>query len=147
VTGGYLGHNDLTTEQFVDGWLRTGDIGYIDEQGFVFISGRTKDMLLYKGYNVYPRELEQILVQHPDIDAAAVVGRDDVAVGQVPVAFVVPRDGAQPDVDHVVGFVATRVLPYKKIREVHVVQQLPTNAAGKVLKIELWERVNPQRGS
>jgi long-chain acyl-CoA synthetase len=144
VTGGYHGHDDLTAVQFVDDWLRTGDIAYVDDEGFVFICDRAKDVLLYKGYNVYPRELEEILVQHPDIDAAAVVGRDDVAVGQVPVAFAVPRDGAQLDVEDVLQFVATRVLPYQKIREVHVVEKLPTSAAGKVLKNELRKRINTE---
>jgi long-chain acyl-CoA synthetase len=145
VTGGYHGHDDLTAAQFVDGWLRTGDIAYVDEEGFVFICDRAKDVLLYKGYNVYPRELEELLVQHPDIDAAAVVGRDDVAVGQVPVAFVVPRDGAHLHVDEVLRFVATRVAPYQKIREVHVVEKLPTSAPGKILKNQLRKQVNAGR--
>jgi long-chain acyl-CoA synthetase len=144
VTGGYHGHDDLTAAQFVDGWLRTGDIAYVDEEGFVFICDRAKDVLLYKGYNVYPRELEEILVRHPDIDTAAVVGRDEVAVGQVPVAFVVPRDGAHLDVDDVLRFVATRVAPYQKIREVHIVSMLPTSAAGKVLKTQLRKQVNAE---
>ncbi len=144
VTGGYHGHDDLTAAQFVDGWLRTGDIAYVDEEGFVFICDRAKDVLLYKGYNVYPRELEEILVQQPDIDTAAVVGRDDVAVGQVPVAFVVPRDGAHLDVDEVLQFVATRVAPYQKIREVHIVSRLPTSAAGKVLKNQLRKQANAE---
>jgi long-chain acyl-CoA synthetase len=144
VTGGYHGHDDLTAAQFVDGWLRTGDIAYLDGEGFVFICDRAKDVLLYKGYNVYPRELEELLVQHPDIDAAAVVGRAEIAVGQVPVAFVVPRESALLDVDEVLRFVATRVAPYQKIREVHVVSRLPTSAAGKVLKNQLRKQVNAE---
>jgi long-chain acyl-CoA synthetase len=144
VTGGYHGHDDLTAVQFVDGWLRTGDIAYVDDEGFLFICDRAKDVLLYKGYNVYPRELEEILVQHPDIDAAAVVGRSEIALGQLPIAFVVPRDGARLDGEDVLQFVATRVLPYQKIREVHVVEKLPTSAAGKVLKNELRKRINTE---
>jgi long-chain acyl-CoA synthetase len=146
VTGGYHGHDDLTAAQFVDGWLRTGDIAYVDEDDFLFICDRAKDVLLYKGYNVYPRELEELLVQHPDIDVAAVVGRDDVAVGQLPVAFVVPRDGPHLDVAEVLRFVATRVAPYQKIREVHIVSRLPTSAAGKILKNQLRKQVNSERG-
>ncbi|WP_211221037.1 class I adenylate-forming enzyme family protein [Nocardioides insulae] len=142
VTDGYAGHPELTAEQFVDGWLRTGDIGYFDEDGFLFISDRLKDMLIYKGYNVYPRELEELLVQHPAITAAAVVGREDAAVGQLPIAFVVAAPGAQPDPDEVQAYVAERVLPYKKLREVHVIQALPANAAGKILKTDLRARAN-----
>lgn len=141
VTDGYLGRPELTAEQYVDGWLRTGDLGYVDDDGFIFVSGRLKDMLLYKGYNVYPRELEDLLAQHPDVDTVAVVGRDDEEVGQVPVAFVAPQEGAAPDPQELMAYVAARVLPYMKIRELHLVDQLPTNAAGKILKTELREQL------
>lgn len=137
VTGGYLGHPEITAEQFVDGWLATGDIAYRDSDGFVFIADRAKDMLIYKGYNVYPRELEEILVTHPAVANAAVVGREVGAVGQEPVAFVVPKNGIDFDADDVMAFVAERVLPYKKIRDVVVVDALPTSAAGKILKTDL----------
>ncbi|WP_405483438.1 class I adenylate-forming enzyme family protein [Streptomyces sp. NBC_00009] len=143
VTAGYLDQPDATAEQFVDGWLRTGDLGYVDEDGFVFISGRAKEMLIYKGYNVYPRELEDVLHSHPDVGTAAVVGRSVARVGQEPVAFVVPRSGAAVDPDDVMAYVAERVLPYKKIRAVHIVDALPTTAAGKVLKSELRARTEP----
>ncbi len=76
VTDGYLNHPDITAQQYVDGWLDTGDIAYKDEDGYVFIADRAKDMLIYKGYNVYPRELEEILVSHPAVSTAAVIGRD-----------------------------------------------------------------------
>jgi len=141
VTDGYAGHDELTAEQYVDGWLRTGDIGYVDDEGFVFISDRLKDMLIYKGYNVYPRELEEILVRHPAVDAAAVVGRPDPAVGQIPVAFVVLHAGAEASAEELMSFVAEQVLPYKKIREVHLVPALPANPAGKILKTELRSRL------
>ncbi|MEV0642957.1 AMP-binding protein [Streptomyces sp. NPDC050619] len=141
VTAGYLNQPEATAEQFVDGWLRTGDLGYVDEGGFVFISGRAKEMLIYKGYNVYPRELEDVLHSHPDVGAAAVVGRSVARVGQEPVAFVVPRPGAAVDPDDVMAYVAERVLPYKKVRAVHVVGTLPTTAAGKILKAELRARI------
>lgn len=141
VTDGYQFHDELTREQFVDGWLRTGDVGHIDEEGFVFISDRVKDMLIYKGYNVYPRELEEVLLEHQDVDIAAVVGRSDDAVGQLPVAFVVPRAGARIERAELMDFVAARVLPYKKIREVHVLDALPSNPAGKILKTELRARL------
>jgi long-chain acyl-CoA synthetase len=141
VTDGYLNHPEITAQQYVDGWLDTGDIAYADEDGYLFICDRTKDMLIYKGYNVYPRELEEILVSHPDVSSAAVVGRQAGSVGQEPVAFVVPTPGTKIDGDEVSAFVAERVLPYKKIRDVVVVDQLPTSAAGKILKTKLREQL------
>ncbi|MFI0445640.1 class I adenylate-forming enzyme family protein [Actinomadura sp. 6N118] len=137
VTAGYLNQPDATAEQFAGGWLRTGDIGRIDEEGFVFIADRAKDMLIYKGYNVYPRELEDVLHSHPQVATAAVVARSVPRVGQEPVAFVVPRPGADVDPGEIMAFVAERVLPYKKIRAVQVVDALPTSPAGKILKTEL----------
>ncbi|MGN9842579.1 class I adenylate-forming enzyme family protein [Nonomuraea sp. H19] len=141
VTGGYLNQPEASAEQFAGGWLRTGDIGYVDEDGFLFIADRAKDMLIYKGYNVYPRELEDILHGHPGVAAAAVVARSVPRAGEEPVAFVVPRPGALLDPGEVMAYVAERVLPYKKIRTVHVVDALPTSAAGKVLKAELRARL------
>jgi long-chain acyl-CoA synthetase len=137
VTDGYLGHPEITAEQYVDGWLATGDIAYRDDDGYLFIADRAKDMLIYKGYNVYPRELEEILVTHPSVSTAAVVGREVGATGQEPVAFVVPVAGADLDEDELMAYVAERVLPYKKIRDVVVLDALPTSAAGKILKTDL----------
>lgn len=141
VTDGYLGHPEITAEQYVDGWLATGDIAYRDADGFVYIADRAKDMLIYKGYNVYPRELEEILVTHPKVSTAAVVGREAGAIGQEPVAFVVPVDGEEPAAEELKAYVAEQVLPYKKIREVVVVDALPTSAAGKILKTDLRSRL------
>ncbi|QFG22220.1 class I adenylate-forming enzyme family protein [Actinomadura sp. WMMB 499] len=141
VTAGYLNAPEVTAEQFTDGWLRTGDVGHVDEEGFVFVADRAKDMLIYKGYNVYPRELEDVLHGHPGVARAAVVARSAPRVGQEPVAFVVPRPGARVDPDEVMAFVAERVLPYKRIRAVHVVGALPTSPAGKVVKAELRARI------
>lgn len=162
VTDGYHGAPELTAAQYVDGWLRTGDIASIDDEGFVRIHDRAKDMLLYKGYNVYPRELEDIVTAHPRVAQAAVVGRPDAEVGEIPVAFIVPtpataadaaaeaaapsaagpraQDQAAQDGDltqQIMDWFAGQVLPYQKIREVHLVDALPTSAAGKVLKTEL----------
>lgn len=144
VTDGYHRHPEKTRDQFVDGWLRTGDIGYRDDEGFLFISDRLKDMLIYKGYNVYPRELEEILAKHPQVDAVAVVGRDEPGIGQLPVAFVVAAPGESPDPELLMSFVAEQVLPYKKVREIHLVRALPSNAAGKILKTELRANLQTQ---
>ncbi|MGO1398819.1 MAG: class I adenylate-forming enzyme family protein [Brevibacterium yomogidense] len=144
VTAGYADAPELTAAQFVDGWLRTGDVASIDSEGFVRIHDRAKDMLLYKGYNVYPRELEDILSAHPNVAQAAVVGRPDADVGEVPIAFIVHRpDTAQTDGDAkaLMDWFAGQVLPYQKVREVHFVDALPTSTAGKVLKTELRARL------
>ncbi|NMM89091.1 long-chain fatty acid--CoA ligase [Rhodococcus sp. SRB_17] len=141
VTDGYLGHPLATAEQFSDGWLDTGDIAYRDSDGYIFICDRAKDMLIYKGYNVYPRELEEILVSHPAISTAAVVGRAVGSKGQEPVAFVVTIPGFEFDAEQIKTFVAEQVLPYKKIRDVIEVELLPTSATGKVLKTDLRSRL------
>lgn len=137
VTDGYNNAPEQTAEQFVDGWLRTGDVGLRDSDGFIWIRDRVKDMLTYKGYNVYPKELEQVAADHPGVAEVSVVGREADQVGEIPVAFVVPRDGYENAAQDILQFVAERVLPYQKIRELHFVEKLPTSDAGKVLKREI----------
>ncbi|SEB33501.1 long-chain acyl-CoA synthetase [Amycolatopsis tolypomycina] len=136
---GYRNRPDETAAALVDGWLHTGDIGILDADGYLSIVDRKKDMLLYKGYNVFPRELEELLVTLPGVAAAAVVGRPDPEVGELPVAFVVPRGAL--DADELMAAVNEKVLPYKRLREVHVVEQIPVSAAGKVLKRELRQQL------
>jgi long-chain acyl-CoA synthetase len=139
VTAGYLGRPDVTAEQFPDGWLRTGDLGTLDADGYLTITGRAKDMLIYKGYNVYPRELEELLTEVDGVRQASVVGRPDPVAGELPVAFVVGDPGLSADT--LMAHVAERVLPYKRLREVVFVDRLPTSPAGKVLKTELRARL------
>lgn len=141
VTDGYLGHLELAVQQYVDGWLATGDIAYRDADGFVYIVGRSKDLLIYKGYNVYPRALEEIVASHPSVSTVAVVGRDVGPAGEEPVAFVVPAGNANTDSDELMTYVAERVLPYEKIREVMWVDALPTSAEGKILRNDLRDRL------
>ncbi|GAA5020121.1 class I adenylate-forming enzyme family protein [Kitasatospora paranensis] len=148
VTDGYQGHPELTAEQFVDGRLRTGDLGHVDDQGFLFLVGRAKDMLIYKGYNVYPQPLEELLCSHPAVAQAAVVGRPDPIAGQVPVAFVVLRPSYVAEAarggalqDEVLAHVARQVAPYQKVRDLCVVDALPLTPTGKILKTELRDRL------
>ncbi|HKN51688.1 MAG TPA: AMP-binding protein [Amycolatopsis sp.] len=136
---GYHNRPEETAAALDDGWLHTGDIGILDEDGYLSIVDRKKDMLLYKGYNVFPRELEELLMSMPGVAAAAVVGRPSADVGELPVAFVVPRGDL--DADALVATVNEKVLPYKRIREIHVVDQIPVSAAGKILKRELRQRL------
>lgn len=146
VTDGYQDAPEQTAAQFVDGWLRTGDIGMLDDDGFLTIRDRAKDMLIYKGYNVYPRELEGVLSGHPDVARAAVVGRPDPDAGDLPVAFVVPEEGRDLDTEALMNWVAERVTPYQKVRQVVVVDDLPTSSAGKILKNELRAMLEGRRG-
>jgi long-chain acyl-CoA synthetase len=138
VMAGYLNRPEETAAVLVDGWLHTGDVGVLDQDGYLTIVDRKKDMLLYKGYNVYPRELEERLFAQPGVRAAAVVGKPDPAVGELPVAFVV-GDGIDPE--RLRETVNTDLVPYKKIREIHLVDSIPVSAAGKVLKRELRTRL------
>lgn len=144
VAAGYLNRPDETAQQFVDGWLDTGDVGHIDEDGFVFISDRIKDMLIYKGYNVYPREIEEVLLTHPGVHSAAVVGRATAGVGEEPVGFVVPAPGSRVTPEELMDFVAAQVLPYKKLREVVLLDELPITPTGKIVKAALRERLREQ---
>ncbi|MDI3419189.1 class I adenylate-forming enzyme family protein [Streptomyces luteolus] len=137
ITDGYHGRADLTADQFRDGWLRTGDVGRVDERGFLFLSGRVKDMLIYKGYNVYPLHLEDVLAGHPAVAAAAVIGVPHPEAGEIPAAYVVLRPSAMASAEELMAYVAERVAPYQRVRELHFVPALPVSAAGKILKTEL----------
>jgi len=140
VMAGYHNRPDATAEVLVDGWLRTGDIGTLDEDGYLSIVDRMKDMLIYKGYNVYPRELEELLAAQPGVLAAAVVGKPDDSVGELPVAFVVPASPSTT-AESVMAAINEQVVPYKRLRDVLIVDQIPVSAAGKVLKRELRARL------
>jgi long-chain acyl-CoA synthetase len=143
VMTGYRSRPEETAAALVDGWLRTGDIGTVDEDGYLSIVDRKKDMLLYKGYNVYPRELEELLFARPGVVGAAVVGRADPVAGELPVAFVVAPGLGERDAAALMAAVNEQVLPYKRLREVHLVDEIPVSAAGKVLKRALRDRLRP----
>ncbi|HEY0450046.1 class I adenylate-forming enzyme family protein [Actinophytocola sp.] len=138
---GYHNRPDATAEVLVDGWLHTGDIGVLDSDGYLSIVDRMKDMLLYKGYNVYPRELEELLAAQSGVLAAAVVGKPDTSVGELPVAFVVPSGPAVSAAD-LMSAVNEQVVAYKRLRDVYLVDSIPISAAGKVLKRELRGRLS-----
>ncbi|HWD06506.1 MAG TPA: AMP-binding protein [Amycolatopsis sp.] len=138
---GYRNRPDETAAALVDGWLHTGDIGVLDDDGYLSIVDRKKDMLLYKGYNVFPRELEELLIAAPGVVAAAVVGRPRADVGELPVAFVVTHPDANLDASALMSAINEKVLPYKRIRELHFVDEIPVSAAGKVLKRELRKQL------
>lgn len=137
VTAGYWNRPEETAETFKNGWLHTGDIGRMDEDGFFYITDRKKDLIIYKGYNVYPREIEEVLYEHPAVQRCAVAGRLDKDSGEIPVAFVELKSGARPTADEIMEHANSQIAYYKKIREVIFVDAMPLSAAGKILKKEL----------
>lgn len=141
VMPGYHNRPDATAEVLVDGWLHTGDVGVLDQDGYLSIVDRMKDMLLYKGYNVYPRELEELLAAQSGVLAAAVVGKPDTSVGELPVAFVVASSPSVSASD-LMSAVNEQVVAYKRLRDVYLVDSIPVSAAGKVLKRELRGRLS-----
>jgi acyl-CoA synthetase (AMP-forming)/AMP-acid ligase II len=139
---GYF-EDDAATREAIDagGWLHTGDIGVMDERGYLQITDRKKDMFIVGGFNVYPAEVENAILGHPDVAQVAVVSAPDTRMGEVGVAFVVPRAGSTVDPDELLAWCAPRMANYKVPRRAVVVDALPVNASGKVLKFELRERV------
>lgn len=134
VMRGYLGQPEASRLALRGGWLHTGDIGHLDDDGYLAISDRIKDLVIWGGENISSSEVERVLVAYPDVRLASVVGRPHERYGEEPVAFVVPMPGATVETDRLLEFSAQRLARFKIPREVWVVPTLPTNAVGKVLK-------------
>ena len=134
--------NEVATKAMIDenGWLHTGDIGYVDEEGYLYVIDRVKELIKYKGLQVAPAELEAVVIAHPDVADAAVIPSPDEEAGEVPKAFVVLKPGATPSADDIKSFVAGRVAPYKKIRKLEFIDQIPKVPSGKILRRELVKR-------
>jgi long-chain acyl-CoA synthetase len=137
VMQGYFNMPEATQETIVDGWLHTGDIGYMDDDGYIFIVDRKKDMIITRGLNVYPREIEEVLYKHPAVLEAAVIGVPDPVKGEVIKAFIVPKEGETLDRRAILDFLKPHLASYKMPRFIEVTHALPKNAAGKILKKEL----------
>jgi long-chain acyl-CoA synthetase len=137
VMKGYYRNPEDTEKVLKDGWLFTGDVGYIDEEGYIFIVDRKKDLIIRDGFNIYPSEIEDALRTHPAVSEACVIGVLDQVHGEVPVAFVELRPHAQADEDGLKNHVRESIARYKVPEDVHIVDQLPRNFVGKVLKREL----------
>jgi HIP---CoA ligase len=141
VMHGYVDDAAATSET-IDraGWLHTGDIGVLDDRGYLKITDRKKDMFIVGGFNAYPAEIEAVLVQHPAVGQVAVVGAPDERLGEIGIAFVVPRPGTTPSEADLVAWSRDRMANFKVPRRFHIVDALPMNASGKVLKHELRAR-------
>ncbi len=135
VMAGYLNNPQATAATLTaDGWLRTGDLARIDEDGYMFIVDRVKELIKVSGFQVAPAELEALLLAHPDIADVAVIGAPDPEAGEVPKAFVVPMAGATPDLAGIQAFLETHVARYKQIRQLALVDAIPKSPSGKILR-------------
>ena len=122
---GYHNDPDATALAVRDGWLHSGDLGYEDEDGYLFIVDRKKDLVIRGGYNVYPREIEEVLYTHPDVSEAAVIGKPDARLGEEVVAVVVRRAGVDLAAEELIAFCKERLAAYKYPREVRIVDEMP----------------------
>ena len=139
VMKGYWKMPEETANVLRGEWLYTGDIGKMDEDGYYYITDRKKDLIKYKGYSVYPREIEDVLYEHPAIKLCAVVGKPDPIASEIPKAFVVLKDGATASEEEIKKFVNEKLAPYKAIRELEFRKELPMTLVGKVLRRVLQE--------
>ena len=136
---GYYGLPFESAEALKGGWLYTGDLAYLDEEGYIFIVDRKKDIIIVSGLNVYPREVEEILYQHPAVKEAAVIGKPDKKRGETVRAFVVVKEGRKLNKKDLIVFLKANLASYKLPREIIEIETLPKNATGKILKKELRE--------
>ncbi len=139
---GYHNNPQATQEALRNGWLHTGDLARVDEDGFIYVVDRKKDLIISGGENIYPREVEEVLLEHPAIADAAVVGSPDPLWGEIVHAFVVVREGRSLNENEVVEHCKARLASYKKPRKVTFVPQIPRNPSGKILKTRLRELVS-----
>ncbi|MBF9030109.1 AMP-binding protein [Rhodobacterales bacterium HKCCE3408] len=137
VMPGYRRNPEATAKTIRDGWLWTGDMGHMDDDGYVTMQDRSKDLIISGGSNIYPREVEEVLLSHPDVHEVAVVGRPDPEWGEIVVAFIVGREGRAPEASALDALCLDRIARFKRPKAYRVVESLPKNNYGKVLKTEL----------
>ena len=134
---GYYNNPEATAETITDGWLHSGDIAVKDEDGCYYIVDRTKDMIIRGGLNVYPREVEEVIMQHETVSMVAVIGIPDDKMGEEIKAFVVLKEGQSASTEDIQSFAESKLAAYKYPRVVEFVDALPLSATGKILKKEL----------
>jgi long-chain acyl-CoA synthetase len=137
VMAGYWRNPDATAQTLAGGWLHTGDVGAMDEDGFLTLKDRSKDMIISGGTNIYPREVEEVLLDHPDVAEVSVIGRPDPDWGESVVAYVVPREGAAVDPAALDRLCLERIARFKRPKAYETIRELPKNNYGKVLKTAL----------
>jgi 4-coumarate--CoA ligase len=143
VMKGYLNNEEATAATITeDGWLRTGDIGHVDEDGHVFIVDRLKELIKYKGFQVPPAELEAVLLTHPAVADAAVIGLPDEEAGEIPTAYVVRQQDADATAEDIMDYVAGQVAHYKQVRRVRFIEAIPKSATGKLLRRQLKQQAH-----
>jgi acyl-CoA synthetase (AMP-forming)/AMP-acid ligase II len=140
VMRGYWKNEEATAETLRNGWLHTGDLGYLDERGYLFIADRKKDFILSGGANIYPREVEEVILRHPAVSEVAVIGVPDPLWGESVKAVVVLKENTKSSESEIIAFCKAHVASYKKPKSVEFVETLPKSAYGKVLKRELREK-------
>jgi len=140
IMKGYYKRPEATDESFRSGWFHTGDVATVDEDGYFYIVDRTKDMIIRGGFNVYPREIEEVLVTHPDISLAAVIGIPDPEYGEEIMAFVIPESGKTLDPPALIAWAKENMAAYKYPRQIEIVDELPLGPTGKILKTELRKK-------
>jgi long-chain acyl-CoA synthetase len=142
IMQGYHNLPDVTEDTLRHGWLHTGDMGYLDEDGYLFVTDRKKDLIIRGGFNVYPRDVEDLLLEHPGVGEAAVVGKPDERMGEEVVAFVVKTPGQEPTEDELLAYAEERLAKYKRPKEIRFVPMLPKSPIGKVLKRDLRDQLS-----
>ena len=139
---GYYKQPAATEDVLVDGWLHTGDIANYDKDGYVYITDRKKDLIICGGYNVYPREVEEVLYKHPMVAEACVVGVKDEVRGEAVKAYVVTVENKEVDKKEIVGFCRKNLANYKIPKDIEFMKALPKSAVGKILRRELRDLAN-----
>lgn len=148
VMKGYLNNPDATQAMIdEDGWLHTGDIGHADEDGYLYVVDRVKELIKYKGMQVAPAELEAVIQSHPAVADAAVIPSPDIEAGEVPKAFVVVKPEMSVSANEIMSHVAERVAPHKKVRRVEFINEIPKVSSGKILRRQLVERERAATGN
>ena len=147
VMQGYLNNPEATAESITeDGWLHTGDIVRMDADGYVWVLDRKKELIKYKGFQVPPAELEGLLLEHPAVLDAAVIGKADIESGEIPKAFVVTKPGTEVSDEDIMEFVSDKVATFKHVREVEFIDAIPKNPSGKILRRVLIEQERAKTG-
>ncbi len=142
VMMGYYNRPEDTKDAIIDGWFRTGDVGKVDPDGFIYIVDRKKDLIISKGMNIYPREIEEIIYTNEKVNACAVVGVKDIEANETPVAYIELKEEVTATEEEIKAYIKPHLAPFKQPRKIYFLEKLPRNATGKILKRELRELAN-----